>query len=193
MIGSFAGEVRIMAESQEDKEIHMKLRTTMPFALALAAITTASAATLPTASPPALSQPEVINGVAIRSGIERLSYISLRYYGIRPAYEACIKQSQGALPARQDCADAEFAYQDARLNRIYKSLLANLTRLDKHAAIEAQRAWLTFRDKDCSARAGRFGSDAGPATESTCRMESTAYRAQQLDDWRNTLAKQPSR
>ncbi|OZB58569.1 MAG: hypothetical protein B7X39_18985 [Lysobacterales bacterium 14-68-21] len=165
----------------------------MPFALALAAITTASAATLPTASPPALSQPEVINGVAIRSGIERLSYISLRYYGIRPAYEACIKQSQGALPARQDCADAEFAYQDARLNRIYKSLLANLTRLDKHAAIEAQRAWLTFRDKDCSARAGRFGSDAGPATESTCRMESTAYRAQQLDDWRNTLAKQPSR
>lgn len=29
MIGSFAGEVRAMAEGQEDKEIHMRLRSTL--------------------------------------------------------------------------------------------------------------------------------------------------------------------
>jgi hypothetical protein len=46
---------------------------------------------------------------------------------------------------------------------------------------------LVFRDKDCAARAGRFGSNAGPATESTCLMESTAHRAQELEDWQTSL------
>lgn len=171
----------------------MKLRTALPLALTLTIFfRAATAAVFPEAVHQASAQPETINGIATRSGIERLSYISPLYYGIRPAYDACVKQGQGTIPAQQDCADAELAYQDARLNRAYKALLAKLEDLDKRAAIEAQRAWLTFRDKDCAARAGRFGSDAGPATESACRMESTALRAQQLEDWRNTLAKQPS-
>ena len=100
-----------------------------------------------------------------------------------------MEQSQGTAPAQQDCADTELAYQDDRLNRAYKVLLANLDDPDKRAAIQAQRAWLAFRDKDCGARAGRFGSNAGPATESACLMESTACRAQQLEDWRATLAR----
>lgn len=190
MIGSFAGEVRTVAEGQEDKEIHMSLRSALLLASALALFgTTATAALLPSPLPQSTGQLETINGVAIRSDVERLSYVSLRYYGIRPAYDACMKQSQGAAPAQQDCADAELAYQDDRLNRAYKALLANLDDMDKRAAVQAQRAWLTFRDKDCGARAGRFGSNAGPATESACLMVSTAYRAQQLEDWRGTLAR----
>lgn len=169
----------------------MKLRMTLPLALAIAIPAAASAAE-PFAPPHTVGQPETINGIAIRAGVERLSYISPRYFGVRPAYDACVKQSQGATPGRQDCAETELTYQDNRLNRAYKDLLADLDGLDKHAAVEAQRAWLTFRDKDCAARAGRFGSDAGPATESTCRMESTAYRAQQLEDWRGSIAGQPS-
>lgn len=179
-----------MAEGQEDKEIHMSLRSTLPLASALALIaTTATAAVLPNSLPQPPGQTETIHGVAIRSGVERLSYISPRYYGIRPTYDACMKQSQGTAPAQQDCADTELAYQDVRLNQAYKALLAHLDDLDKRAASQAQRAWLAFRDKDCGARAGRFGSNAGPATESTCLMESTAYRAQQLEDWRATLAR----
>lgn len=126
---------------------------------------------------------------SIRSDVERLSYISLRYYGVRPAYDACMEQGQGTAPGQQDCADAELTYQDDRLNRACKALLADLDDLDKRAAIQAQRAWLTFRGKDCGARAGRFGSNAGPATESACLMKSTAHRAQQLEDWRRTLAR----
>lgn len=190
MIGSFAGEVRTMAEGQEDKEIHMRLRSTLPLASALALIAaTATAAILPNSLPQPPDQPETTHGVAISSNAERLSLISLRYYGVRPAYDACMEQSQGTTPAQQDCADAELAYQDDRLNRAYKALLADLDDLDKRAAVQAQRAWLTFRDKDCGARAGRFGSNAGPATESACLMKSTAYRAQQLEDWRRTLAR----
>ncbi|MGN6235522.1 lysozyme inhibitor LprI family protein [Dyella sp.] len=179
-----------MAEGQEDKEIHMSLRSTPPLALALALIgTTATATVLPNSLPQPTDQPETTHGVAISSNAERLSLVSLRYYGIRPTYDACMKQTQGTAPAQQDCADTELTYQDDRLNRAYKALLAHMDDLDKRAAIQAQRAWLTFRSKDCGARAGRFGSNAGPATESACLMESTAYRAQQLEDWRRTLAR----
>lgn len=170
----------------------MKLRMTLPLALAIAIPATASAAEPVTPTRP-IGQPETINGIAIRPGIERLSYISPRYFGIRPAYDDCMKQSQGSLPKQQDCAETELTYQDGRLNRAYKDLLAHLDGSDKHAAAEAQRGWLVFRDKDCAARAGRFGSDAGPATESTCHMKSTAYRAQQLEDWNGSIADQPSR
>lgn len=157
----------------------MTLRMTLPLAWAIAVLTTASAAEPFGASPHAPGQPETINGIAISPGIERLSYISSRYFDIRPAYDACVKQSQGAMPKQQDCAETELAYQDGRLNRAYKNPLAGVDGPDRHAAVEAQRAWHAFRDKDCAARAGRFGSDAGPATESACRMESTAYLAQQ--------------
>jgi uncharacterized protein YecT (DUF1311 family) len=171
----------------------MKPRITPPLALTLAVLATASVAKPFDNPSQAVGQSETINGVAIRPGIERLSYISPRYFGIRPTYDACVKQSHGAIPMQQDCAEEELTYQDDRLNRAYKTLVASLNDLDKRAATEAQRAWLAFRDKDCAARAGRFGSDAAPATESACRMESTAYRAQQLEDWRSSVAGQSSR
>lgn len=167
----------------------MKLRTALPVVWTCVALSTTATSAAPTH---VISQPETINGIAIRTGVERLSYISLRYFGVRSSYDVCMKRSSGTTPKRQDCADTELTYQDDRLNRAYQSLLTVLDDLDRRAAVEAQRAWLTFRDKDCAARAGRFGSDAGPATESTCRMESTAYRAQQLEDWRKSVRGQPS-
>jgi len=168
----------------------MKLRTALLVIWTYVALTTTAAS----AAPIQLTgqQPETINGIAIRTGVERLSYISLRYFGVRPAYDVCMKQSSGAAPKQQDCADTELTYQGDRLNRAYQSLLTALDDLDRRATVQAQRAWLAFRDKDCAARAGRFGSDAGPATESTCRMENTAYRAQQLEDWRNSVRDQSS-
>jgi uncharacterized protein YecT (DUF1311 family) len=135
---------------------------------------------------------EVINGIAIVPGVERLSYISPRYYGIRESYDACLDKTQGQIPARGDCADDEFDYQDARLNKTYRALLATLGTGEGDAKSAtapvqaAQRAWLAFYEKDCSARADRFGSDAAPAMLSICRMESVARRAQELEDWRDS-------
>ncbi len=131
---------------------------------------------------------DTINGIAIMSGVERLSYISTHYYGVRPAYDACVKETQGRMVDQEDCADTEFKYQDERLNKTYKALATDLTGTAKQAAVDAQRAWLAFFAKDCSARAARFGSDNAPTTESICRMESTAIRAQQLEDWRSSLS-----
>ncbi|MDF4002797.1 lysozyme inhibitor LprI family protein [Luteibacter sp. PPL552] len=135
--------------------------------------------------------PDTINGVAIMPGVERLSYVSDAYYGVRPAYKTCVDGTKGRVADQGDCADDEFAYQDARLNKAYKALMAQLA-TDKQAATDAQsaqRAWLSFMQKDCTARAQRFGSDAAPATESICRMETTAQRTQQLEDWLMSLTK----
>lgn len=134
------------------------------------------------------SNQDTINGVALTPGVERLSYISNHYYGIRPTYDTCIKQTQGQVADQGDCASKEFTYQDGRLNKAYKALVAELSGADKQAATDAQRAWLIFFSKDCSARAARFGSNDAPATESICRMESTALRAQQLEDWRSSVS-----
>ena len=133
---------------------------------------------------------ETINGIAVMPGVERLSYISPRYLGIRKGYDDCLAASQGQAPAQGECADTEFKFQDARLNKAYKALLADFAsdKIARDAAQEAQRAWLAFFDKDCAARAGRFGSNDAPATLSMCRMESTALRAQQLEDWHGSLS-----
>ncbi|WP_157793070.1 lysozyme inhibitor LprI family protein [Bordetella genomosp. 8] len=134
----------------------------------------------------------VINGVAIMPGVERLSYVSPRYYGIRPSYDACIKATQGQVGLQGDCADAEYTYQDARLNKDYKALVSTITSVAGKEAIQqiqaAQRAWLAFYEKDCAVRADRFGSTSGPSTLSACRMERTAIRAQELEDWRTSYA-----
>ncbi len=131
---------------------------------------------------------DMINGIAMVPGVERLSYVSTQYYGVRSTYDACVKKTQGRVAEQGDCADTEFEYQDERLNRAYKALIAGLSGIDKRSAVDAQRAWLAFYAKDCAARADRFGSDVAPETESICRMESTAMRAQQLEDWRDSLS-----
>jgi uncharacterized protein YecT (DUF1311 family) len=133
---------------------------------------------------------ETINGIGIMPGAERLSYISLRYYGVRPSYDACIQAAQGHMGLKGDCADTEFQFQDARLNKAYRALLASITATEGEDATKdiqaAQRAWLAFYQKDCPAKADRFGSTPGPSTLSTCQMEKTAMRAQELEDWRNS-------
>ncbi|WP_291776552.1 lysozyme inhibitor LprI family protein [Luteibacter sp.] len=142
------------------------------------------------ATPPAKGASETINGIAIMPGVERLSYVSPRYLGIRKSYDDCMAAAQGQVPSQGECADTEFTFQDARLNKAYKAVMADLAsdKIARDAAQDAQRAWLAFFDKDCAARAGRFGSNDAPATLSMCRMESTALRAQQLEDWHGSLS-----
>jgi uncharacterized protein YecT (DUF1311 family) len=163
-----------------------KVRSALLPMLACAVIAGSAFAMSPQAS--SAGNQDTINGIAIMPGVERLSYISTQYYGVRPTYDACVKETQGRVADQGDCADTEFKYQDERLNKAYKALTTGLNGTAKQAAIDAQRAWLVFFARDCSARASRFGSDNAPATESVCRMENTAIRAQQLEDWRNSLS-----
>lgn len=111
-------------------------------------------------------------------------------YGIRPDYEACItNQAQDASTAghRQECADQELEFQDTRLNRVYQEAMAALKGGDSTDTPEslqlrdAQREWLSQLDPTCARAAEEAGSAMGPAAQSTCYMDQTAKRADELE------------
>ena len=65
-------------------------------------------------------------------------------------YSSCVDNANAATPALIDCALAETKRQDARLNENYKRLMSKLTEQRKNALLEAQRAWIKFRDTNCA-------------------------------------------
>lgn len=96
----------------------------------------------------------------------------------RPHYQRCLDASGGVTPAMQDCIDTEYAYQDRRLNQVYRRLIASLPKAEAARLRERQRAWIGQRDRDCDPGAAPgqgqlLGADG-------CRVRKTAERAAQL-------------
>ncbi|WP_369936058.1 lysozyme inhibitor LprI family protein [Xanthomonas tesorieronis] len=98
---------------------------------------------------------------------------------LRPSYDACISAAAGVTPAMQDCIDTEYAYQDGRLNTVYKALMAKLEDAERSALRERQRKWIADRDEKCfydpdSGQAGRVDA-------AECRLDMTDKRADALE------------
>ncbi|MFC3658068.1 lysozyme inhibitor LprI family protein [Xanthomonas hyacinthi] len=98
---------------------------------------------------------------------------------LRPSYDACISAAAGVTPTMQDCIETEYAYQDGRLNTVYKALMAKLGDAEKNALREQQRKWIADRDEKCfydpdSGQAGRVDA-------AECRLDMTAKRADELE------------
>jgi uncharacterized protein YecT (DUF1311 family) len=49
-----------------------------------------------------------------------------------------------------NCIAAETSRQDAQLNENYKKLMSNVSEHRKKLLLEAQGAWIRFRDANCS-------------------------------------------
>jgi len=97
---------------------------------------------------------------------------------LRASYQRCLSDSGGVTPAMQDCLDAEYAYQDRRLNQVYRRLIQRLSKPDAARLRERQRAWIGQRDRACDpgARPGQ-----GQLLDAdSCRLRRTAERAAQL-------------
>ncbi|BAV98444.1 lysozyme inhibitor LprI family protein [Lysobacter enzymogenes] len=97
---------------------------------------------------------------------------------LRPQYQHCLDASSGVTPTMQDCIDTEYAYQDRRLNQVYRRLIASLPKAEAARLRERQRAWIGQRDRDCDPGAAPgqgqlLGADG-------CRVRKTAERATQL-------------
>jgi uncharacterized protein YecT (DUF1311 family) len=59
-------------------------------------------------------------------------------------------KANGANPDMIDCIMAEAKQQDARLNENYKRLMSKFSEERKKTLLEAQRAWIRFRDANCA-------------------------------------------
>lgn len=81
------------------------------------------------------------------------------------------------------CEAAKLKVEDARLNANYKSLMAKLDIIGKGKLKAAQRAWITFKDADCTYQADemRDGSFAKVLLVS-CLSSMTKERADALQD-----------
>ncbi|KAF1717671.1 hypothetical protein CSC74_01740 [Pseudoxanthomonas yeongjuensis] len=110
-------------------------------------------------------------------------------YGVRPEYQACMThQPEDVSTAghRQDCADKESEFQDSRLDRVYRQAEDALEkRNDKSGASarlrDSQSRWLSQIESACGKVAEGAGSTMGPAAQSTCIMDMTARRADELE------------
>ena len=95
-------------------------------------------------------------------------------------FSVCMDKADGLAmmhnTARLACIDAELKIQDAALNTAYRAGMARLEPDLKSKMVEAQRAWVRFRDADCS-----FESALGmPLSPSLCIMLKTKDRAEEL-------------
>jgi uncharacterized protein YecT (DUF1311 family) len=94
-----------------------------------------------------------------------------------------------------DCAAKAFEKADAQLNEVWKKVLANVDSRSsdlgltaaqssqwKDDLVEAQRAWNTFKDKDCNgARRFEYSGSGSSLAALSCQFEYTTARTSDLD------------
>lgn len=98
---------------------------------------------------------------------------------LRPSYDQCISAAGGVTPSMHDCIDAEYRFQDARLNTAYKVLMAKLGGKAEVKLRDAQRHWIATRDERCALDPD--SGQAGALDAYECRLEMTATRAAELE------------
>lgn len=89
------------------------------------------------------------------------------------------------------CAEQDFEVADAELNAAYKVARQHMRRLDQDlpdhlkgaadALLQAQRAWIPFRDAACAAEGFEFrGGSFEPVMVRTCKTALTQRRSEDL-------------
>ena len=95
-------------------------------------------------------------------------------------YSACLDKAKGVTVDMMDCIAAETRRQDTRLNENYKTLSSKVSPRRKRALLDAQRAWVRFRDANCDFYADPEGGTSARLSASECLLNATADRAKEL-------------
>lgn len=85
-----------------------------------------------------------------------------------------------------ECAARDYHNADARLNRTYDELIANLNDANREKLVDAQLAWLEFRDRNCHWEAFRYdGGSIQTSIRLNCLERLTQQRIQDLENYRD--------
>ena len=95
-------------------------------------------------------------------------------------YSACLDKARGVTFDMIECIAAETGRQDARLNNNYQRLMSKLTSDRKKALLEAERAWIAFRDANCQFYGDPQGGTSARLSANECVLNATAQRASEL-------------
>lgn len=80
------------------------------------------------------------------------------------------------------CASHRYITADQKLNQQYKQLMAQQDATGKQRLRDAQRAWISFRDKDCLANNGlrQESGSIWPLLHFSCLERHTVQRSEDL-------------
>lgn len=101
------------------------------------------------------------------------------YLKIRPGYQKCLDAADASMPAMIRCNQAEFTYQDKRLNAAYGRLRSTLDPAAREVLVKEERAWIADKERDCA-----IPKDAGQGElldALTCSVTYTARRSTVLE------------
>ncbi len=91
------------------------------------------------------------------------------------AYDACMSKAQSTV-AMQDCQKAGLAAADARLNAVYRKILALLPADQQEKLRKSERAWIAFRDADCDVYIGKETGTMASIDVGACVIARTGER-----------------
>jgi len=102
------------------------------------------------------------------------------------ALDRCLARPEGQTTyGMVECIGVETQIQDARLNRAYQAAIARLERPRQKAALQkAQRAWIAFRDADCTSYLDEDWGSMARVEAQQCVLDRTVERADELEVFR---------
>jgi len=95
-------------------------------------------------------------------------------------YLTCLDKASGVTVEMIACISAETKRQDVRLNENYNKLGSKLSANRKKALLEAQRAWIKFRDANCRFYYDPEGGSSARVAADECVLNATADRVREL-------------
>ena len=79
------------------------------------------------------------------------------------------------------CAGRDFTAADAKLNVLYKTMMAKYDAANQAKLKTAEKAWLTYRDAECDYETnGTAGGTINPMMDTMCRTDKTEARIKEL-------------
>lgn len=118
--------------------------------------------------------------------LKRTFYTAYALFFASSAYAATDCSNAEDQVTMTKCASEELAAADKKLNELYKTIEKRLA--DDHDTkkllIAAQRAWIGFRDSECTfAASGTDGGSIHPMMVAMCKTSLTKTRNEELADY----------
>ncbi|MGS2742559.1 lysozyme inhibitor LprI family protein [Halomonas sp. LS-001] len=98
-----------------------------------------------------------------------------------PSYEACMQKAVSTLDI-VTCISNEYERQDQRLNNNYQQLRSQLSSERREQLLTAQRAWITYKEANCSFYADPEGGTMARINANSCLLSETTKRADELEN-----------
>jgi uncharacterized protein YecT (DUF1311 family) len=101
---------------------------------------------------------------------------------LSPSYDKCMDKSGGVTSSMLDCGNTEIKIQDTKLNKAYKNAMKALEPKKQTELKDVQRLWVKYRDAQCGFYNGLTGGTIDSLNASSCVLEMTAQRTQELEN-----------